>query len=130
LPQDVVRPAINLFHNKLAISVDWLVHVRLPPTPPTPPSQQQQLQSPYPYISNPLSPTPSTHSFLPQQQQYGGFADQDAYNISNGQQQQQLQEEGDMFEYADLTNPTTVAISEGTDCLESINSYFDFVSRV
>jgi hypothetical protein len=100
------------------------VHVRLPPTSPTPPSQQQlQLQSPYPYISNPLSPIPSTHSFLPQQQQqYGGFADQDAYSIFNGQQQQQ--EEGDMFEYADLTNPTTVAISEGTDCLKSINSYF------
>jgi hypothetical protein len=126
-----VRPAINLFHNKLAISVDWLVHVRLPPTPPS--QQQLQLQSPYPYISNPLSPTPSTHSFLPQQQQqqqqYGGFVDQNAYNISNGQQQQQQQqEEGDMFEYADLTNPTTVAISEGTDCFNSVISYF--VSRV
>lgn len=34
MPMDIARPVANIFHNKLAIAVDWFVHVDLPPQPP------------------------------------------------------------------------------------------------
>lgn len=33
MPMDIARPIVNIYHNKLAIAVDWFVHVDLPPPP-------------------------------------------------------------------------------------------------
>lgn len=33
MPLDIARPIVNIYHNKLAIAVDWFVHVDLPPPP-------------------------------------------------------------------------------------------------
>ena len=35
MPMDIARPISNIYHNKLAIAVDWFVHVDLP-APPLP----------------------------------------------------------------------------------------------